>query len=174
MAENSGIFESELEATADAIAKRRNNIPRREAAKHEIHRLRVRERLTVSEISDMLKIPKRTVERYLHEIYEQDDMLLLRPTAEQVLTDRGIYLDQLIQRSKDLQKIIDDPNVDADIKIAAHNLGAKLDRAVFLSAYESPVNVVHNMRATPQNKPLLKEDNYYINTNSIRSEDNHE
>ncbi|MDP8942500.1 MAG: hypothetical protein M3M84_08175 [Thermoproteota archaeon] len=52
--ENSGIFESELEATADAIAKRRNNIPRREAAKHEIHRLRVRERLTVSEISYML------------------------------------------------------------------------------------------------------------------------
>jgi hypothetical protein len=158
MADNSGIFESDsnnnnntkdVEAT---VAKRRN-IPRREAAKKEIHRLRVRERYSVQDVSDLLKIPKRTVERYLWEIYNEDDLILLKPTIEQITADMGIFREQVIERSRQVSKIIQErwKEMDAVSLVELITLAMNLDKAVLVSRYTAPGGVVHALAVNKDN-----------------------
>ena len=128
--------------------RRRNHIPRRELAKKEIHRLIVEEGLTNSQLCERLQIPRRTLERYLHEIFQEDNDILLRPTAEDVAMQANLFIERLlVQRQHLLKEIAYNPDVkDADAKIAAHELAADMIYAVKKLSVETPADVMRHTR----------------------------
>ncbi|HZA62407.1 MAG TPA: hypothetical protein VE573_06010 [Nitrososphaeraceae archaeon] len=78
----------------------------RERAKREIRRLIVEQGLTNREICEHLSLPSRTLERWLHEIYHEDNRLLLRPSIEDLATQVNIFKQQLAkQRQQVLEGI---------------------------------------------------------------------
>jgi predicted metal-dependent phosphoesterase TrpH len=138
--------------------RRRNHIPRRELAKKEIHRLILEEGLTNSQLCERLQIPRRTLERYLHEIFQEDNDILLRPTAEQVAMQANLFIERLlIQRQHLLKEIAYNPAVqDANAKIAAHELAADMIWAVKKLSVETPADV---MRHTRVMKEIVQQNN---------------
>ena len=138
--------------------RRRNHIPRRELAKKEIHRLILEEGLTNSQLCERLQIPRRTLERYLHEIFNEDNDILIRPTAEQVAMQANLFIERLlIQRQHLLKEIAYNPAVqDANAKIAAHELAADMIYAVKKLSVETPADV---MRHTRVMKEIVQQNN---------------
>jgi hypothetical protein len=138
--------------------RRHNHIPRRELAKKEIHRLILEEGLTNSQLCERLQIPRRTLERYLHEIFQEDNDILLRPTAEQVAMQANLFIERLlIQRQHLLKEIAYNPAVqDANAKIAAHELAADMIYAVKKLSVETPADV---MRHTRVMKEIVQQNN---------------
>ena len=128
--------------------KRRNHIPRRELAKKEIHRLIVEEGLTNSQLCERLQIPRRTLERYLHEIFQEDNDILLRPTAEDVAMQANLFIERLlVQRQHLLKEIAYNPDVqDASAKIAAHELAADMIYAVKKLSTQTAADVMRHTR----------------------------
>ena len=126
----------------------RNHIPRRELAKKEIHRLIIEEGLSNSQLCERLQIPRRTLERYLHEIFNEDNDILIRPTAEQVAMQANLFIERLlVQRQHLLKEIAYNPAVqDADAKIAAHELAADMIWAVKKLSVETPADVMRHTR----------------------------
>jgi predicted metal-dependent phosphoesterase TrpH len=138
--------------------RRRNHIPRRELAKKEIHRLILEEGLTNSQLCERLQIPRRTLERYLHEIFQEDNDILLRPTAEQVAMQANLFIERLlIQRQHLLKEIAYNPAVqDANAKIAAHELAADMIYAVKKLSTQTAADV---MRHTRVMKEIVQQNN---------------
>ena len=138
--------------------RRRNHIPRRELAKKEIHRLILEEGLTNSQLCERLQIPRRTLERYLHEIFNEDNDILIRPTAEQVAMQVNMFREHLlVQRQHLLKEIAYNPAVqDANAKIAAHELAADMIYAVKKLSVETPADV---MRHTRVMKEIVQQNN---------------
>jgi DNA-binding CsgD family transcriptional regulator len=128
--------------------RRRNHIPRRELAKKEIHRLILEEGLTNSQLCERLQIPRRTLERYLHEIFNEDNDILIRPTAEQVAMQVNMFREHLlVQRQHLLKEIAYNPAVqDANAKIAAHELAADMIWAVTKLAINTPAFVIRHTK----------------------------
>src|SRR5215212_12009409 len=98
--------------TTTTKTKRRNNKPAREASKREIHRLIVSEALSNRQLCDRLHLPKRTLDRYLSEIFNQDNDLLIRPTAEDISLQIEIFKERLTERMQKVLKIADDSMID--------------------------------------------------------------
>jgi len=137
--------------------KKRNHIPRRELAKKEIHRLIV-EGLSNSQLCERLQIPRRTLERYLHEIFQEDNDILIRPTAEDVAMQANLFIERLlIQRQHLLKEIAYNPDVkDADAKVAAHELAADMIYAVKKLSTQTAADV---MRHTRVMKEIVQQNN---------------
>jgi cell envelope opacity-associated protein A len=147
--------------------KRRNHIPLRELAKKEIHRLIVEEGLSNSQLCERLQIPRRTLERYLHEIFQEDNDILLRPTAEDVAMQANLFIERLlVQRQHLLKEIAYNPDVkDADAKIAAHELAADMIWAVKKLSVEIPADV---MRHTRVMKEIVQQKNNNKELTNVR------
>lgn len=127
------------------LTKKRRNIPRRERLKREIHRLLVEEGLSNKEICMRLNIPSRTLERWLHEIYHEDSLILLAPTIDEILTAANVYRDRLSKQRRDVLAMANDSNIDPESRLAAHNLGAELDKMIYLLSFETPSMIVHDL-----------------------------
>jgi DNA-binding transcriptional regulator LsrR (DeoR family) len=143
--------------------RRRNHIPRRELAKKEIHRLILEEGLTNSQLCERLQIPRRTIERYLHEIFNEDNDILIRPTAEQVAMQVNMFREHLlVQRQHLLKEIAYNPAVqDANAKIAAHDLAADMIWAVTKLAINTPAFVIRHT------KFMMEQENNNIKNNPV-------
>jgi hypothetical protein len=98
-----------LAEIGDSLEKkktRRNHIPKREWAKKTIHHLIVEEGLSNAQLCERLQIPRRTLERYLHEIFQEDNDILLRPTAEDVAMQANLFIERLLVQRQHLLKEI--------------------------------------------------------------------
>ena len=116
----------------DIVTKKRRNEPKREKAEREIRRLLVDEGLTKRQIVEHLHIPPRTVDRYLHEIYSDDNQLLISPSIEELALRTTVLIEQLSQqRQLVLTDIIKNSDVDPADKIEAHHLAAEIARIVW-------------------------------------------
>jgi predicted metal-dependent phosphoesterase TrpH len=147
----------------------RNHIPRRELAKKEIHRLILEEGLTNSQLCERLQIPRRTLERYLHEIFHEDNDILIRPTAEDVAMQANLFIERLlIQRQHLLKEIAYNPDVqDASAKIAAHELAADMIYAVKKLSTQTAADVMRHTRVMEEltaqkNKELTNNNVHYL------------
>ncbi len=128
--------------------KRRNHISKREWAKKEIHRLIVEEGLSNSQLCERLQIPRRTLERYLHEIFQEDNDILLRPTAQDVAMQANLFIGRLlVQRQHLLKEIAYNPDVkDANAKVAAHELAIEMIWAVKKLSTQTPADVIRHTK----------------------------
>jgi hypothetical protein len=88
------------------------------------------------------------LERYLHEIFQEDNDILLRPTAEDVAMQANLFIERLlVQRQHLLKEIAYNPAVqDANAKIAAHELAADMIWAVKKLSVETPADVMRHTR----------------------------
>ena len=147
--------------------RRCNHIPRRELTKKEIHRLILEEGLTNSQLCERLQIPRRTLERYLHEIFKEDNDILIRPTAEQVAMQANLFIERLlIQRQHLVKEIAYNPAVqDTNAKIAAHELAADMIYAVKKLSVETPADV---MRHTRVMKEIVQQKNNNKELTNVR------
>jgi len=150
-----------LAEIGDSLEKkktRRNHIPKREWAKKTIHHLIVEEGLSNAQLCERLQIPRRTLERYLHEIFQEDNDILLRPTAEDVAMQANLFIERLlIQRQHLLKEIAYNPDVkDADAKVAAHELAADMIYAVKKLSTQTAADV---MRHTRVMKEIVQQNN---------------
>jgi hypothetical protein len=126
--------------------KKCRNIPRREWAKREIHGLIVNEGLTNREVCAHLNLPKRTFDRYLHEIYHDDNLVLVSPSIDDVMTAANIFKDRLTKQRRDiLDGIANNPEIDASTRVEAHHLAAEIEHAIFKLSYETPVAVARKL-----------------------------
>ena len=146
---------------------RRNHIPKREWAKKTIHHLIVEEGLSNAQLCERLQIPRRTLERYLHEIFQEDNDILLRPTAEDVAMQANLFIERLlVQRQHLLKEIAYNPAVqDANAKIAAHELAADMIYAVKKLSVETPADV---MRHTRVMKEIVQQKNNNNELTNVR------
>jgi uncharacterized protein (UPF0147 family) len=105
--------------------------PKREIAKREIRRLIVEEGLTNNQISEWLNIPLRSTERYISEIYGQDNQLLQSLNSNQdMLTAWSIVRDRMDHhRQEILQNIARNPKVPFRDRLKAWNLICELEAA---------------------------------------------
>ena len=71
------------------------NKPARELGKRELHRLLISEGLTFNQLHERTGIPKRTLSRWLSQMYKEDNALLITPTKEQVALATSIYKERL-------------------------------------------------------------------------------
>jgi hypothetical protein len=109
------------EIPADVKKRGKYNIAQREWAKREIRKLLI-DGYTNDEISAELKIPKRTLERYLHDIFEEDNYILTNPTAEQVETSVNIFRARLAAHQREVLEIARDKEQNGQIRLSAYEL----------------------------------------------------
>jgi hypothetical protein len=139
--------------------KRRYHIPRKELAKKEIHRLIVEESLSNTQLCERLQIPRRTLERYLHEIFQEDNDILLRPTAEDVAMQANLFIERLLVQRQHLLKDIAynaDENIDAHAKVAAHELAIEMAFAVRKLSINTAADVIRHTRVM---KEIVQQNN---------------
>jgi len=101
----------------------------RELAKKEIHRLITSEGLTNAQLCQRLNIPRRTLERYLHEIFQEDSLLLMNPTAQEVAIETAKLKERLMERRQAVIKIADNESIDPEVRLQAEELAVRLDSA---------------------------------------------
>jgi hypothetical protein len=135
-----------LAADGGISIKKRRNEPKREKSKREIHRLIISEGLSPTEISLQLNIPKRSVERYLHEIYEEDAFTLLRPTIADVMQSASVYQERINKQRKDILNMAKDSSVDPQYRLEAHQLAAGLEKIIRFLSFAAPLQVAENLR----------------------------
>lgn len=140
---------------------RRNHIPKREWAKKMIHHLIVEEGLSNAQLCERLQIPRRTLERYLHEIFQEDNDVLLRPTAEDIAMQNNLFIERLlVQRQHLLRDVAYNPEANEDAKIAAHELAIEMIWAVRkLSTTETAADVIRHTKFVEENiknNPVLR------------------
>jgi hypothetical protein len=126
--------------------KKRRNIPRREWAKREIRRLIIDEGLTNRAICEKLDLPARTVERYLHEIYSQDNQVLIRPSAEDLAVQINIFKEQLAKQRQDVMSIATNQEVEPTERIMAHELCANISWVISKLSYETPAAIARSVK----------------------------
>jgi len=100
--------------------------PQRELAKREIHRLITSEGLTNAQLCQRLNLPRRTLERYLHEIFSEDCEVLIRPTAEAIATETAKFQQQLMERRQAVLKIADDTSQPGEVRLQAEELAINM------------------------------------------------
>ena len=89
------------------------HIPKRDLAKKELRRLKIEEGLTDNQLSERTGIPLRSVQRYLAEIYGEENRLMRFPSAEEIATQTNIIREQFLhQRQLLMNNIILNPNCD--------------------------------------------------------------
>jgi hypothetical protein len=127
--------------------------PSRDLAKREIHRLITTEGLTNSQLCDRLQIPRRSLQRYLNEIFTEDNQMLMNPTREDVLTYVTIFKEQLLtQRQQILTDIANNPKIDGQTRLEAHEQAADLAYTAFRLNVNTPAFVLrHSGQVTLEN-----------------------
>jgi hypothetical protein len=104
------------------------NRPQRDAAKREIRRLIVEEGFSYQQCEEYLKIPHRTFQRYVADIFKHDnEVLASRISDEEIFTQFNICIERLtLQRQAILHTIANSPAADFKSRVDAHHLAATL------------------------------------------------
>lgn len=86
------------------------------------------------------------LERYLHEIFVEDNKILLNP-AEEIATQVNIFREQLsLQRQQVLDDIANNPETDEMTRIEAHRLAAEIGWIIVKLSYETPAGIVRHTK----------------------------
>lgn len=117
--------------------------PKRDIAKREIRRLIVDEGLTNRQISERLKIPIRSIERYISEVYTYDNQLLSSLNSNRdMLISWSILRDRLDHhRQEILANIARNPNALFADQIKAWHLICELEAADLRILQNTPAQV---------------------------------
>lgn len=108
------------------------NKPLREEAKRQIRPLIVEEGLTYRETMQQLRLPERTFQRYISEIFLQERQLLSRKlTDDEVLNQLAILEARFSKQRRDLQTIANNPEIDARARVAAHHLIGEMAAMIY-------------------------------------------
>lgn len=87
------------------------------------------------------------LERYLHEIFVEDNKILLNPAAEEIATQVNIFREQLsLQRQQVLDDIANNPETDEMTRIEAHRLAAEIGWIIVKLSYETPAGIVRHTK----------------------------
>jgi DNA-binding transcriptional regulator LsrR (DeoR family) len=120
-------------AESDGVTtdKKKYRKSRRFLAQKVIRRLLIEKSMTNRAISEHLGIPIRTVERYVADLYEHDNVLLAHAYDTQtILTQANICLERLLQqRNEVLEGIANNASAPFKDRVAAHNFAAELAAA---------------------------------------------
>ena len=108
-------------------------------------------------ISEHLGIPVRTVERYVADLYEHDNILLAHAHDTQtILTQANICVERLLQqRNEVLEGIANNPSAPFKDRVAAHNLAAELAAAALRAYTHCPSQLAR--RTNPDDRYTLHE-----------------
>jgi light-regulated signal transduction histidine kinase (bacteriophytochrome) len=114
--------------------------PARETAKREIRRLIVEENKTNQEISSQLKIPLRSVQRYVAAIYKDDNNLLIDPSNTQALTQLNIAIERLSLLVQTILEEVTNAPSDTPLKdkVDAWHLAGEIIATLFKFTTEAP------------------------------------
>jgi hypothetical protein len=120
------------------------HIPKRDLAKKELRRLKIEEGLTDNQLSERTGIPLRSVQRYLAEIYREENTLMTNPTPEEIATQTNIIREQFLhQRQLLMNNIILNPNCDDwKAKVDAMQLSTDLLYAAYKLMTQPPAWVI--------------------------------
>ena len=116
------------------------NKPNRRQALLEIRRMIVEEGLSHNEIQLRLNLPSTTYFRYLDLLFKEEQEAITgnNYTYQRLLNESLILNQRYLRRARMLTSIAEDKNVDAEQRIAAHEMAAHLERAVHDMTYYSP------------------------------------
>ena len=136
--------------TDDISGKKRGkyNISQREFAKREIRKLLIAGH-TNDEIASQLQLPKRTLERYLHDMLAEDSNLLLNPSRQEVLEEVAHFRLQLASQQVDVMSIANNEQEDGVVRLQAHQLGADLGWARLCLSLRTPDWLARRLRIGP-------------------------
>jgi hypothetical protein len=124
----------------------RYQIPRKQAAMREIRRLIVNEGLTNMAICEKLQLPRRTLERYLHEMFAHDSQLLMAPSAQDIASQVAIFKERLARQYEDVISIARNSEAEFDIKLAAIDLACNIDWVITRLTYETPSVIARSVK----------------------------
>ena len=112
--------------------------PRREIALKEIRRLLITEGLTNDQLAERLHIPLKSIQRYISQLYNNDNQLLESlDSAQETLTQWRICQDRLdSHRQEILENIARNPAVAYSDKLRAWNLVCELSAATLRLRHE--------------------------------------
>jgi hypothetical protein len=122
--------------------------PQRDATKREIRRLIVEEGLSYQQCIERLKIPRRTFERYVADIFKHDNQLLAsRVSDDQIFTQFNICIERLTKQRQDiLDGIANNPAADWKARVDAHHLVATIAALIAKMYVDAPSLIAHRHR----------------------------
>jgi hypothetical protein len=96
--------------------------------------------LSYHQIMERLGLPQRTFQRYISEIFDHDNRLLVQTIYdEEALTQMSICKERLIkQRQEILEEIANNPNADFKARVQAHHLAGEIAAVVMKLYTEAP------------------------------------
>lgn len=121
--------------------------PRRDLAQQEIRRLVVEQGMSNKQISFELKIPLKTIERYIKDLYVRDnDLLAGLNGTDELLTQRNICKDRFeSHRQEILANIARNPSATFTEQLKAWNLICELEAAELRLREETPAMVTRRL-----------------------------
>src|SRR5829696_3214710 len=129
----------QLAVTGDIPNIKRRHLPKREWVKREIRKLLIAGH-TNDAISNELQIPKRTLDRYLQQIFANDPNLL-DSSKEQLEEQVQRFRLQLGRQLEDLLSIAFDKQEDGGIRLQAHELCCEIGYARMNLVFDTPARV---------------------------------
>ena len=97
------------------------------------------------QLCERLQIPRRTLDRYLHELFSEDNQILLRGRAEDAALATNLFIERLLfQRQRLLEDIAFNPNANEDAKVSAHELAIECAFAVKRLSVETAADVLRH------------------------------
>ncbi len=149
---------SNLAQSGSISHPRRYHIPKRLQAQKQIRHLLINEALSNQAISERLKIPKRTVDRYISDMYRHDNELLAKVNDdEKILTDMNIARERLAAHKQEmLKEIRSDIYKDASLKekVEYWHLICELEACDMKFSQEAP-QILARHHSLPGNDRLL-------------------
>jgi hypothetical protein len=120
----------------------------RDAAKREIRRLIVEEGLSYRQCIERLKIPQRTFDRYIAEIFEHDNQALASKLSDdQIFTQFNICIERLTRQRQDiLEQIANNEKADWKARVDAHHLASTIACVIAKLYVDAPALVAHRNR----------------------------
>jgi hypothetical protein len=143
--------------------------PKRDIAKHEIRRLIIDEGLTNQQISERINVPRRTVERYVSELYRFDNELLAGVNGgpnviQHALTAVNICKERMNNYRNEILASIA-RNADAPFKdrMAAWNIICELDAAILRLEDGAPEMVARRTALAHNSSLVLRQGSTIVN-----------
>lgn len=119
---------------------RRYNKPSRRQALLSIRHMIVEEGLSHQEIQLRLNIPPATYFRYLDMLFETEQEVIAgnNYTYQRLLNETLILYQRFLRRARRLEKMADDPSLDAEIRLQAEVEAGEFERACHDMTYHAP------------------------------------
>jgi hypothetical protein len=128
--------------------------------------------MTNRQICERLKLPDRTLRRYLQQIYKHDCELLIRPSAQDMAVASNTFIERLsMQAQLILSDIIKNDSTTPTEKLEGHNLLGEIQNAIHLLKQETPAAIARSLPFTPEKNKLISEETRGLNLKLVNSKE---